>query len=78
MLVQLFDTDETGIERDEGKHSPNETKTTKSPDEPQPEKPRSDKDHDGQDLVAKITATDKLLSKTPSTELTNDAMTWSG
>ena len=40
------------------------TKTTKSLVEPEPKKPRTDKDEGGQDLVRTSKATDKLLSDT--------------
>ena len=71
------DTDETRKERQGGTLNLKETNTTKLP-EAETVKPRSDKDDGGQDLVANIRTTDKLLIETPGISLTSNAMTWSG
>ena len=59
---EALDTSETEKERDEKKHNLNEFQIRQSLVEPKPEKSRTDKDDDGEDLVALIIATDKLLS----------------
>ena len=60
-------------ERNEGKPNLNENKTTKSPVESEPEKPITE-----QLSTAKFMATGKVLSQTPSIDLTIDAKTWLG
>ena len=60
------------------KHNPNETKTTKSSVEPELNKPRTDEDDDGQDIVATNIASDLVLSENPSIDLSSDATAWSG
>ena len=60
------------------KDNPNETNTTKSPVEPKLNKPRTDEDDDGQDIVATNIATALVLSENPSVDLSSDATAWSG
>ena len=60
-------------ERNEGKPNLDENKTTKSLVESEPEKPITE-----QLSTAKFMATGKVLSQTPSIDLTIDAKTWLG
>ena len=67
------DTNDRGNDRYEEKHNFDETKTAKPPVQPKSKKPRTDKDDDGREFVAKTTATDEVLSEKPSTDLMHDA-----
>ena len=69
-----IDTSKEGYER---KHKLNETKKTKSSAEPEPKKPRTNKDDDGQYFREPLMATVKVLSE-PSFFFTNDPTAWSG
>ena len=67
-------TDDTRKERDDEQNDPNDINTTQSPVEPEPMKPRTDKDDGGQNVLA----TDEVVSEKPSIDLTCEPLAWSG